>query len=265
MVVIEPDETAYALLQSLGSSYGTGVEMVDIHLSGGQLAPGEAMLCTGPTGSGKSLLLMNILANFVSSAEAGGHDVPVVVFDCDGKFCIQRFTALLEARYASRGLQFGIDQALDRLLYHTPREPLDFLSALKELYGVIEDGLRPSLLVVDSVSAWQTLARGFPQSTRQVADACARMLALLRREHGIPVILTRQSASRGNSDSFEDGLSACQDVTYQFGVMMDSSNPSQIYVKPRMQSKRGREAEMAANAPEYAYVSTEGHLVQPTH
>ncbi|CAK0864598.1 unnamed protein product, partial [Prorocentrum cordatum] len=196
---VRPDETAWDLLRSLRASRGSGLACLDAHLPDGSLGPGELVVVHGAAGAAKSALLRSLLAAYVARTERGGHGLPAVLVDADGSFDAGLLAGVLEARGESalrRRREVGrpaepehavsdaeaVEEALGRLLVLRPDEPQDLLRQLRLLRDVLAANPAVALLVVDSMSAWQTATAAFPKASAPFVRESWRALERLQRE-----------------------------------------------------------------------------------
>merc|ERR1712113_744539 len=95
-----------------------------------------------------------------------------------------------------------MEEAMSRLLVLRPREPIDLLRQLCRLKDVFAANPVASLLVVDSMSAWQPLINAFPRSVAPVMKECWHALARLQHELCIAVVVTyRDLVTKGYTAS----------------------------------------------------------------
>eukprot|EP00971_Amphidinium_carterae_P122234 2420354-Amphidinium_carterae.1 len=200
---IMPDETAYDLLSTLGSSHSTGLKCIDDHLLGGWLGVEEPLVLQGPLASGKSIALRSILAKFIASTELGGYAVPAVHIDTDGSLKARCMMRLLQSCLEGPVNQLGgkmppqVEESLSRLLVLRPREPLQLLQHLWWLRDVLTDNPKTAIITVDSMSSWQGMTGAFARSASPFLSECWSALMRLQREHRIAVVVVRRSSALG--------------------------------------------------------------------
>lgn len=211
------DETAWDLLRSLRASRGSGLACLDTHLPGGSLGPGELVVVHGAAGAAKSALLRSLLAAYVARTERGGHGLPAVLLDADRSFDAGLMARVLEARGEAalqRRREAGlpdepelavsdaeaVEEALGRLLVLRPDEPQDLLRQLRLLRDVLAANPAVALLVVDSMSAWQTATAAFPKAAAPFVRESWRALERLQREHCVAVVVALREGSAEGAD-----------------------------------------------------------------
>jgi len=245
---VAPDETAFDVLQKCRRSRlhrgGTGCACLDAHLRLGHLAADELVVLHGEVGSAKSALLRNVLGYYLSSSAFGGQGLPVVLIDADATFDVLMLAQLIRAR-VERGLtklklqeeeerhhqqpttahassssssscappqlEAIVQEAISRLLVLRPREPADLLRQLSRLRTLLSANPTASLIIVDSMSAWQSLSQGFPRSTTAILRESWRALLRLQREHCVSVVASLRAfrqVNRSDCDFSREPVSA---------------------------------------------------------
>jgi hypothetical protein len=218
--MLVPDETAFDVLRAVRCCRGTGIACIDGNLDGGCLSPSEVVVLHGESGAAKSTVARNIIVAYIAPTEIGGHGLPAVLIDTEGTFDILLLVQLLSAAAgrhlssagcgaASMTTEELVQESLSRLLVLRPAEPLDFLHQIYSLRDILEVNSTTSLLVVDSMSAWQPLAAAFPRSVPPLLREAWKAIDRLQREHCLAVVATfRQSsadlARAGYSRTFQD-------------------------------------------------------------
>jgi len=226
-----PDETAFDVLRAVRSCHGTGLTCIDAHLDGGCLGPSELVVLHGESGSAKSALLRNVLASYVAAAELGGHALPAVLIDTEGTFDVlllaDVLTAAAERKRAETsacgkaselaGIQTAelIREALSRLLVLRPAEPADLLRQLCQIREVLIANPTTSLLVVDSMSAWQPIATAFPRAVAPLLREAWKALGRLQHEHCLAVVVAHREDANGfgSTSGFGGSTSATTGLT----------------------------------------------------
>lgn len=211
--VVLPDESAFDVLRAVRSCRGTGIGCIDGLLDGACLGPSELVVLHGESSSAKSTLIRNIIASYVASAEVGGHALPAVLIDTEGTFDVLLLTRLLaasaERRQTGRGIATSdlIHEALSRLLVLRPAEPADLLRQIYQLRNVLVANPTTSLLVVDSMSAWQPIAAAFPRAVAPVMREVWKALRRVQNEHCLAVIVAHRedAGAMGAASSFVPG------------------------------------------------------------
>lgn len=217
-LAVAPDETAFELVQALHSSRMTGLSCVDAHLQEGGLGPGELVVIHGEAASAKSALLQRILATCIAPAFCGGHERAAVLLDTDGSFDAASLAQVLSARLravraapcaAAAGAALekapafeaggSLDAAMSRLSVLRPREPMNLLRQLHRLHAKMAANPALSLLAVDSMSAWQSLAAPFPRTVAPVLRECWAAISRLQREHCLAVVVTHRDQPSSES------------------------------------------------------------------
>lgn len=195
-IAVLPDETAFDVLSAVRSCRGTGLECFDGLLEGGCLGPSELVVLHGESGSAKSVLLRNIVASYIAPSDVGGHGLPAVFIDTEGTFDVMLLVRLLAA--ATERKQIGIptatliEEALKRLVVIRPTEPIDLLRQLYQLRDVLTANPTTSLLIVDSMSAWQPIATAFPRALAPVMREAWKALGRLQQEHCLAVVVAHR-------------------------------------------------------------------------
>jgi len=201
-----PDETAFDVLRAVRCCRGTGIACIDGNLDGGCLGPSEIVVLHGESGAAKSTVARNIIVAYIAPTEIGGHGLPAVLIDAEGTFDVvilaRLLTAAAEHHLSSQGCmlsQFSteelVQESLSRLLVLRPAEPLDLLRQLYSLRDVLEANPTTSLLVVDSMSAWQPLAAAFPRAVTPLLREAWKAMDRLQREHCLAVVVTLRESS----------------------------------------------------------------------
>merc|ERR1711988_1856855 len=98
-----------------------------------------------------------------------------------------------------------VQEALSRLIVLRPSEPVDLLKQLCQLRDVLVANPTTSLLVVDSMSAWQPLATAFPRAVAPVLREAWKALGRLQQEHCLAVVVTQREDSTGLSSASHFG------------------------------------------------------------
>lgn len=208
-----PDETAFDVLRAVRSCHGTGLTCIDAHLDGGCLGPSELVVLHGESGSAKSALLRNVVASYVAAAELGGHALPAVLIDTEGTFDVLLLADVLTAAaerkrveaatsgkaFEAAGIQTAelIREALSRLLVLRPAEPSDLLRQLCQIRELLVANPTTSLLVVDSMSAWQPIATAFPRAVAPLLREAWKALGRLQHEHCLAVVVAHREDANG--------------------------------------------------------------------
>lgn len=176
----------------------------------------------GEVGAAKTVVLQNIVALHIAPAVAGGHALPAVLVDTEGRFDTAAFASLLEGviSHASRsqsdcseGQRAGgtvasnlVKEALSRLLIFRPREPIDLLRQLYQLRDLFQANPTASLLAVDSMSAWQPLTAAFPQAVTPAMRESWNALLRLQHEHCLAIVVTQRDGDGGSALPRVNGL-----------------------------------------------------------
>jgi hypothetical protein len=210
-----PDETAFDVLRAVRCCRGTGIACIDGHLDGGCLSPSELVVLHGESSSAKSTLVRNVVASYIAAAEIGGHCLPAVLIDTEGTFDVILLTRLLAAvsernqnRFAGGSVEVDIsiedhvEEALSRLLILRPAEPLDLLRDLYLLRDILTANPTTALLVVDSMSAWQSMASAFPRAVMPLLREAWKAILRLQQEHCLAAVVTLRDPST-------DGVKTC--------------------------------------------------------
>jgi len=226
--LVEPDETAYDLIHALQCSRSAGLACIDAHLRVGSLGASELVVIHGESGSGKSVLLQNILVSYLAPDVCGGHALPVVLVDADNTFSAPLLQRLLEV-YIGRTVRRAahdrssslpptdhpdslvrdfVEEAMSRLLVLRPREPIDLLRQLRQLCEVFAANPTTALLMVDSMSAWQPLAAAFQRTMAQALNESWRALARLQQTYCIAVVVTYRDLTADSGGAHGPGHTA---------------------------------------------------------
>lgn len=191
--LVAPDETAYDLFQIFRHSRGSCLPCFDDHLPASVLA--GLVVLHGDTASGKSVLLRNILATHLLPASCGGHGLPSVLIDADQSFDLWLLAKLLQDKAKRAGCGEGVsevEESLERLVVCRPLEPLELLQQLSDLRQTFALKPRAALLVVDSMSAWQSMTAAFPRSSGAVLKECWKALSRLQEEASLSVLIAHR-------------------------------------------------------------------------
>eukprot|EP00913_Durusdinium_trenchii_P010432 g9780.t1 len=198
--LVAPDETAYDLFQMLRNSRGTALPCFDEHLPAGILSPDYAVVLHGEPSTGKSVLLRNILATHLLPKACDGHGLPSVLVDADNAFDVWLLAKLLQDRARRSGVNSEeavdlVTDALGRLLVFRPCEPLDLLQQLRQLRSIFSSNPTAGLLVIDSMSAWQSMTAAFPRSAGATLKECWRAVARLQQEASVAAVIAHRDAA----------------------------------------------------------------------
>jgi len=140
-----------------------------------------------------------------------------VLLDTEGTFDVEMLADVIRAR-ASRScsddgsghhptggaadagadVDARVEEALSRLLVIRPRTPAELLGRLDRLRDLLAANPRVSLLVVDSMSAWQHMLGIFPKSMTRFVHESWRALTRLQREYCVALVVTHRSQAAGS-------------------------------------------------------------------
>ena len=115
------DETFFQLFKRMRiEPMRTGLKPFETEIRSGGLRPGNVVELVGASGTGKSEILMQIMANCVlpkkwDDVEIGGNEGGVVLFDNDFHFDLFRFSTILEHRVNASLRSAGHAADLDSL------------------------------------------------------------------------------------------------------------------------------------------------------
>lgn len=211
-----PDETAFDVLRAARSCRGTGLDCIDSHLDCGVLGPSELVVLHGQTGTAKSAVLRNIVVSYIASAELGGLALPAVMIDTEGTFDVLLLARLITTAANRKQLPSPADQvqeALSRLLVLRAAEPVDLLRQLCQLRDVLVANPTTSLLVVDSMSAWQPMATAFPRAVGPVLREAWKALARLQRQHCLAVVVANRDDGNSTALGFSSKTNAANNAS----------------------------------------------------
>lgn len=247
--IVEPDETLYDVIRSLSASRATGLPCLDEQLPSGALGPSQLVVLRGETACAKSVLLCNVLLTYVAPALVGGYELPAVLIDAEGTFSAASFALLVEAfidhpEVATCGQQEDVsiatlvEEALSRLLVLRPKEPVELLRQLRWLHKLLSANPETSLLVVDSMSAWQPLANAFPRSIVPLVRECWHALERLQRQHCLGIVVAqREFAADSNRHNATAAATACISNCYYMSVARKAGRTFTVCAQAQKQSR----------------------------
>ena len=143
--LLKPDETAYSLFKRLFATYQvTNISFLDaISAPTKGIKSGSLVCLEGDSGSGKSEILLSVIANCILPTELGGNASGVAFFSIDSKFNASRLRDILRGRILStksalatkyRHDQSALDKYIDSLMSQVdvffPRATSDLIMAL---------------------------------------------------------------------------------------------------------------------------------------
>ena len=190
---------AYDLFQIFRRSRSTSLPCFDDHLPASVLE--TMVLLHGDSASGKSVLLRNLLATHLLPASCGGHGLPCVLIDTELSFDLWLLAKLLQdkAKRFDKGVA-EVEEALEELTVCRPLEPLELLQQLSDLRETLAAKPRAALLVVDSMSAWQSMTAAFPRSSGAILKECWKALKRLQEEASLSVVIAHQQGFQLDSE-----------------------------------------------------------------
>ncbi|CAM9460250.1 unnamed protein product [Ectocarpus sp. 4 AP-2014] len=259
---VQDDETALELFRRANhKSLLTGLAFFDEVPagSGGSktkdkgVGRGDVVELYGPSGSGKSEVLINVVARCVMPAWLGGEERPAVFFDNDGRLSILRLEQLLKGKIsnnttfqvksASRGVGGGggtthasssrpqqlqndledvLIGCLRRLRVVRPAGLFELLAAIEVLR--FELGHRPAVVVVDGMGSffWQDkMAQSCGGEAVSMQGIVAKALVRLTMERPVvlfaaknALFLPRGNGGNNNSSSNSRGDAATEHREY---------------------------------------------------
>ena len=168
-------DTALGFLQRRATTVpiATGIRAFDeVGISGCGLLGGEALLITGPHGSGKTQIATHLCIQALTQRSEGA--VKVIVYDCDGCFDVQRVVQMIPPGHNTAEL-------LERLEIV---QPISVMELALSLLSLQEGEELPCLLVVDGLSVLAGCDRGQGQSV----NVCTLLKALCKML--VPVVVT---------------------------------------------------------------------------
>ena len=143
--LLKPDETAYSLFKRLFATYQvTNISFLDaISAPTKGIKSGSLVCLEGDSGSGKSEILLSVIANCILPTELGGNASGIAFFSIDSKFNAGRLRDILRGRILStksalatkcRHDQSALDKYIDSLMsqvhVYFPRATSDLIMAL---------------------------------------------------------------------------------------------------------------------------------------
>ena len=143
--LLKPDETAYSLFKRLFATYQvTNISFLDaISAPTKGIKSGSLVCLEGDSGSGKSEILLSVIANCILPTELGGNASGIAFFSIDSKFNAGRLRDILRGRILStksalatkcRLDQSALDKYIDSLMsqvhVYFPRATSDLIMAL---------------------------------------------------------------------------------------------------------------------------------------
>lgn len=227
----------------LRNSRGTALPCFDEHLPAGILSPDYAVVLHGEPSTGKSVLLRNILATHLLPKACDGHGLPSVLVDADNAFDVWLLAKLLQDRARRSGVNSEeavdlVTDALGRLLVFRPCEPLDLLQQLRQLRSIFSSNPTAGLLVIDSMSAWQSMTAAFPRSAGATLKECWRAVARLQQEASVAAVIAHRDAAVEFPLHFEAihlGVGCCPKVQPKGEEHLEASAHSEhecFYIAP---------------------------------
>ena len=101
--LLKPDETAYSLFKRLFATYQvTNISFLDaISAPTKGIKSGSLVCLEGDSGSGKSEILLSVIANCILPTELGGNASGIAFFSIDSKFNAGRLRDILRGRILS--------------------------------------------------------------------------------------------------------------------------------------------------------------------
>ncbi|CAM9655152.1 unnamed protein product [Ectocarpus fasciculatus] len=255
---VQDDETALELFRRANHKpLHTGLAFFDeVPGSGGSqtkdkgVGRGDVVELYGPSGSGKSEVLINVVARCVMPAWLGGEERPAVFFDNDGRLSILRLEQLLKGKISSnttfqvksasggigsgggarasssrpQQLQSDLEDVLvgclRRLRVVRPAGLFELLAAIEVLR--FELGHRPAVVVVDGMGSffWQDkMAQSCGGEAVSMQGIVAKALVRLTMERPVVLFAAKNAlflprGSGGNSSSNSRGDAATEHREY---------------------------------------------------
>ncbi|GAU98542.1 Rad51c XRCC2 [Ramazzottius varieornatus] len=155
----------------------------------------------GRFGSGKSILLLEIVTRCILDVEFGGCGAEVVFFDILNQMNIHRLGNLLQFRIREKtqnpsSIEKVLFQSLSRLKIKRAYSTALLFVELYRLEQSLNRGERTALICMDNITAFYWLARhqspASPPNHNQFFLKLAAVISRISRQSGIPFIVTRQ-------------------------------------------------------------------------